>query len=568
MIRYTFIILVALIFAGCGNNARRPANNLMSERVLEAENGMVVSAHPESSRIGASILQNGGNAVDAAVATEFALAVCYPEAGNIGGGGFMVIRLNNGETCVIDYREKAPGAASRDMFIGNDGTVPPGISTATHLASGVPGTVAGMIRAHSMYGRLSFGEVIQPAIDLAQNGFPLPPRQAESLNRNRKNFEERNRIRPAFVREAEWIPGDTLVQPELATTLKRIRDKGVDGFYSGITAAMIVDEMKKGNGIISAKDLESYRAEIREPLEYNYRNYRIITVPPPSWGGITLLQLLTIASHYNLGNLMFHSPESVHLVTEAEKRVYADRSRYAGDPEFTDIPVGILLSDEYILNRMSNFNWEMSTPSALITHGQIAGYESEETTHYSVADSEGNAVSATTTLNGTFGNSIVVEGAGFLLNNEMDDFSLKPGFPNMYGLVGGNANAVEPGKRMLSSMTPTIVEKDGKLFLILGSPGGSTIPTSVFQVVTNITEYGMELKEAVDAPRYHHQWLPDLVYFEEDCFDSLTVNSLSIRGHAFSKRNSIGMVNAISINDKGKLSGVGDRRGYNSACGY
>ncbi len=389
-----------IVLAGCGRNSGLNNNGLKQDRIVTTQGGMVVSAHPESSRTGALILLKGGNAIDAAVATEFALAVCYPEAGNLGGGGFMVIRKNDGSAFVIDYREKAPAASSEEMFLDNDGNVMPGSSTSTHLASGVPGTVAGMIKAHSMFGRLPFREVIQPAIDLAAKGYPLPERQAQSLNSNRKNFSERNRTLPSFVKEGWWMAGDTLVQPELAATLERIRDYGADGFYKGITARLIVEEMGRGNGIITLADLGDYSATLRDPLTSAYRNLKIITVPPPSGGGITLIQLLKMTSEKKLGSLGLHTPAEVHLVCEAEKRAFADRAHYAGDPAFTRVPVSTLTDSDYLAYRMSDYSDNQATPSDKIRHGEIAGYESEETTHYSVVDHDGNSVSATTTLNG------------------------------------------------------------------------------------------------------------------------------------------------------------------------
>jgi gamma-glutamyltranspeptidase/glutathione hydrolase len=529
---------------------------------------MVVSAHPESSRIGAMVLKQGGNAVDAAVATELALAVCYPEAGNIGGGGFMIIRTAKGEYAAIDYREKAPLKAYRDMYLDKTGNVIEGISTVTHLASGVPGTVDGIITAHSRFGRLPFSKIIQPAIDLAEKGFPVTKSQAASLNSGRKNFIERNPGNTAFVRDSMWKEGDILVQTELAATLKLIRDNGREGFYSGKTAELITAEMKRGNGIISPEDLAEYRSVWREPLTGNYRGNRIITIPPPSSGGVTLLQLLGICENYDLSDTGFHSPDAIHLIIEAERRAFADRAEFMGDPDFVKIPLKGLTERNYLKKRMASFDPTAATPSDSVKHGNPEIYISEETTHYSVVDAEGNAVAATTTLNGTFGNSIVVRGAGFLLNNQMDDFSSKPGFPNMYGLVGGEANAIRSSKRMLSSMTPVIVEQNEKLLMVLGSPGGSTIPTSVFQVLINVVDYKMTMQEAVNAGRFHHQWLPDNVAAEKDGIDSLTMVKLKEKGHKFSIRQAIGRVNAIRILPDGSLEAGADPRGNNTATGF
>jgi gamma-glutamyltranspeptidase / glutathione hydrolase len=568
MNKITSILLGLLIFNGCNIKSTKEKSNIIEGRNIIADSGMVVSAHPQSSRIGVSILREGGNAIDAAVATEFALAVCYPEAGNIGGGGFMLIRTFNGKSDVIDYREKAPFKATRDMYLDKSGNVHEGESTETHLSSGVPGTVDGMINAHSKYGRLPFKEIIQPAIDLAEKGFPVTRRQAEDLNSNRKVFIERNSFRPAFVKDSLWREGDTLIQRDLAETLKRIRDYGRDGFYEGTTARFLIRDMKRGNGIVSEQDLNEYKSVSREPITADYKGFKIITVPPPSSGGIILIQLLKMTGPYPIKEWGFNSSETIHLIAEAERRAFADRSEYLGDPEFVKIPVDQLLSEKYLIDRMLSFDKEKASLSQEIKPGSLEGYTSEETTHYSVVDREGNAVAATTTLNNAFGNSIVVDSAGFLLNDQMDDFSVKPGFPNMYGLVGGEANAIQPGKRMLSSMTPAIVEKEGKLLLVLGSPGGSTIPTTVFQVIVNVLEFGMNIGQAVDAGRFHHQWLPDWIGCEKDAIDSISSKKLTKMGHILKERTSIGSINAIMLLPGGKKAGAADKRGNNSSCGY
>ena len=563
-----FLLLALTIVTGCSSGTGDIKNRITEGNGIITDSGMVVSAHRESSRIGNDVLMKGGNAVDAAVATELALAVCYPEAGNIGGGGFMVIRLNDGKTDVIDYREKAPLGASRDMYLDKTGEVTEGLSTETHLASGVPGTVDGVIRAHSKYGKLPFSEVIQPAIDLAEKGFSLSSRQARSLNSNRDNFLNRNSGKTAFAGDSLWKEGDFLIQPALAETLRRIRDHGRDGFYSGLTAKLIVKEMLRGNGIISANDLAGYTSAFRAPVETSYRGYKVITVPPPSSGGVILTQLLRMTETFSTGELGFHSVEMVHLMTEAERRAFADRSEYLGDPVFMKMPFEKLTEEKYILNRMNSFKKERATPSVEIRPGVPDIPVSEETTHYSVVDAWGNSVSATTTLNGTFGNSIVIDSAGFLMNNQMDDFSVKPGFPNMYGLVGGEANSVQPGKKMLSSMTPVILEKEGKLYLVAGSPGGSTIPTTVYQIIVNVIDFGMDIQQAVDAGRFHHQWLPDVLSFEKGSLDSLTIRQLNQMGHTMKQRSVIGSVNAILIMPDGKRAGGADKRGNNTAIGY
>lgn len=561
-----FFILTACI--GCSTQPAKVTQRLIEGRNIVADSAMVVSAHPQASEAGVRIMQQGGNAIDAAVATEFALAVCFPEAGNIGGGGFMLIRTADGRTEIIDYREKAPSGASRDMYLDKSGEVVAGASTDTHLASGIPGTVDGMIKAHSKYGRLPFKLVIQPAIDLAEKGFRLTEKEAVELNSNRTAFIDRNSFRTAFVKDSLWKAGDLLVQNDLAETLKRVRDKGRDGFYSGKTARLLVREMKRGNGIISSNDLKDYSSESRIPLTTDYNGYKIITVPPPSSGGIILIQLLKMIDPYPFREWGFNSVKTIHLIVEAERRAYSDRSEFPGDPEFVKVPVKQLISNQYLIDRMKTFNENKASLSLDIKHGTPEGYESEQTTHYSVVDSKGNAVSVTTTLNNTFGNSIVVDSAGFLLNNEMDDFSVKPGVPNMYGLIGGEANSIQPGKRMLSSMTPTIVEKNGKLLLVLGSPGGSTIPTTVFQVVVNVLDFRMNLAEALDAPRFHHQWLPDILNYEKSAIDSLSIQRLSGMGHHLKERQALGSINAIMVLPDGKKEGGADKRGNNSSCGY
>jgi gamma-glutamyltranspeptidase/glutathione hydrolase len=452
------------------------------------------------------------------------------------------------------------------MYLDSSGGVTEGLSTDTHLASGVPGTVDGLINAHSKYGKLPFREVLQPAIDLAENGFSIAPGQAESLNSNRDVFIGRNPSGTAFVNDSLWKDGDIVVQKDLAETIKRIRDNGREGFYSGETARLILKEMKRGNGIISGKDLSEYKSVSRNPVTTDYRGFKIITVPPPSGGGIILIQLLEMVEPYPLKEMGFHSTEAIHLIAEAEKRSFADRSEFAGDPDFCKLPD--ITNNAYLINRMATFDRAKATDSQIIKPGIPVGYENDETTHFSIVDYEGNSVAVTTTLNGTFGNSIVVDSAGFLLNNEMDDFSVKPGYPNMYGLAGGDANSIKPGKRMLSSMTPVIVEKDGKLYLIAGSPGGSTIPTSVFQTVVNVIDYNMDIQKAVDAGRFHHQWLPDCISYEKNKFDTVVLQDLMMKGHDLKPRESIGRVNAIMIHKNGRKEGGADRRGLNSSCGY
>lgn len=565
--KIVFSLSICLLLASC-NDSGKIKDGIVEGPGTIAMHGMVVSANSEASRIGVEIMKEGGNAFDAAVATGFALAVSYPGAGNIGGGGFMVFRSADGKIDAIDYREKAPLKASRDMYIDSTGQVLMGSSTETLLASGVPGSVDGMIEVHRKYGSLPFKKVIQPAIDLAENGFYLTEGQAHSLNLSRKIFLERNRKPIAFVKDSAWKEGEILKQPDLAATLRLIRDNGRAGFYSGYTAELISKEMQRGAGLITRQDLTEYRSVWRTPLTGNYRGYRLITMSPPSSGGTTLMQLLYMIESHNVGKMGFLSAESVHLMTEAERRAFADRAFYLGDPDFVEIPLDKLLDKQYITYRMSTFSKEKASLSSETGHGKIEGYTPEETTHFSVVDGFGNAVSATTTLNGGYGNFVVVEGAGFLLNNEMDDFSIKPGFPNMFGLVGGEANSIKPGKRMLSSMTPTIIEKEGNLYMVVGSPGGSTIPTSVFQVIVNVIDFDMDIQQAVDAGRFHHQWFPDLISYEESSLDSMTIQKLDKFGHRLRKREAIGRVNAIMKLKDGTLQAGADPRGGNAATGY
>ncbi len=560
---YLFTILLLIFFVSCSTG-----EGPESKRGVTAKQGMVVSAHPEASRIGLEIMQKGGTAVDAAVAVEFALAVCYPAAGNIGGGGYMVVRFNDGTTDALDFREKAPLKGHRDMYLDEKGEVIEGLSQRSHLAVGVPGTVAGMVALHKKYGTLSFGEVIQPAIHIAEKGFPLTRKQAESLNRMKKRFLEMNPQAPAFVNDSVWHTGDLLIQEELVKTLELIKENGRDGFYKGVTAECIVQEMERGGGWITAQDLEEYQAIWRKPITGTYKNYRVISIGPSSSGGTALLQLLGMVEPYPLKEWGWNSVRSVHLMVEAEKRVYADRAAYLGDPDYFVVPVRGLLDKEYLNQRMEDFSEERATPSAKIKAGEPVFNESEETTHFSIVDASGNAVAITTTLNSGYGSGIVVGGAGFILNNEMDDFSVKPGYPNVYGLIGGEANSIQPGKRMLSSMTPTILEKEEELYLVVGTPGGSTIITSVFQTILNVVDFGMGMQEAVAAGRFHHQWLPDLISMEETALDSTTISMLQEMGHSFRKRESIGRVDAILVLPDGTLEGGADPRGDDTAAGY
>lgn len=540
------------------------------EKEAVAEKAMVVSAHPLASEVGVAILKQGGNAIDATIAVQFALAVVYPRAGNIGGGGLMVIRNADGSTDALDYREKAPEAASRDMYLDTLGNVREGLSVAGHLASGVPGTVAGMWAAHQKYGTLKWADLVAPAIELAQKGFLLTATEANRLNGTKNSFKKYSTQPSAFTSQDSFLLNDKWTQTDLAFTLERIAKKGKDGFYKGETADLIVAEMKRGNGIIALNDLENYEAIWRKPIEANYKQYKIISMPPPSSGGVAVIQMLKMIEDYPLKDYGFHTAESVHLMAEVERRAFADRAEYLGDPDFYEVPVAKLLDGNYLKQRMSSYHATLATPSDSVDASDFnVSLESFETTHTSVVDAMGNAVSVTTTLNSNFGNKVVVGDAGFLLNNEMDDFSVKPGVPNQFGLVGAEANAIQAKKRMLSSMTPTILEKEGKLFLVLGAPGGSTIITAVLQTIVNVIEFEMPLYQAVQAGRFHHQWKPDEIWIEGDQFPATVRDSLTQRGYTFRDVNRMAVIKAIQRLPDGKLVGVGDMRNPDdTAMGY
>jgi gamma-glutamyltranspeptidase/glutathione hydrolase len=531
--------------------------------------GAVVSAHPLASHAGLEILRQGGNAFDAAITTQLVLAVVYPAAGNIGGGGFMVAHTADGKNITLDYREKAPAAATRDMYLDPNGDPRTDLSQNGHLASGVPGTVAGIFE-QLRYAKLPFPRLIQPAIDLAENGFALTESEARGLNYAQKAFRRYNTVLPVFVKERGWKAGDTLIQMDLAATLRRIRDLGAKGFYEGETARLIAGEMQRGKGIITLSDLKGYSARERQPASFPYKQYTVVTMPLPSSGGVILQQMMKMVEDQPLTSYGFESAKAVHLMTEVERLAYADRAQYLGDRDYYSVPVDTLTSRAYLQRRMAEIQQGRAGNSKDIGAGMLSP-KSEETTHFEAVDDQGNAVSITTTLNGGYGSKVVVGGAGFFLNNEMDDFSVKPGVPNMYGAVGTEANAIAPGKRMLSSMTPTIVLENGKVFLVVGTPGGTTITTSVFQTLVDILDFGLTTEDAVNKPKFHHQWLPDSLYVEP-AFPSGTRTQLADMGYTVIQRGSIGRTEVIKVvrgtGTAHKIEAVGDSRGDDTAEGY
>lgn len=561
-------LFVLLSFWQCNSPQKEILQATTPVLGVTSQKAMVVSAREEASKIGSEIMQQGGNAFDAMVATEMALAVCYPNAGNLGGGGFMVYRTHKGEIGALDYREKAPLRAFKDMYLDQNNKYLQQKSKTGGLAVGVPGTIAGIFKAHQKFGSLPMQSILRPVILLAKNGFKITEKQAKQFNDHRAVFKQVNQENSIFTKK--FKVGDVFKNEALANTLQQISDNGRKAFYQGDIAKTLVAFLQKNKSIISLKDLENYQAIWREPIVFNYKDLRIISMSPPSSGGICMAQILKTTANYPIAVYGHNTTKTIQVLVEAQRRAYADRSHYLGDPDFINIPVDSLLSDAYLKNRMDSFSFDGATPSHQIKHGNILAPESKETTHYSIVDSYGNAIAATTTLNASFGSKLYSKKLGFFLNNEMDDFSAKPGTPNLFGLIGADANAIAPQKRMLSSMTPTLVEKDNKLWMSLGTPGGSTIITSVLQTILNVYEFNMSMQQAVDAPRFHHQWLPDVVKVEATSFDAKTIKNLENKGYVIDYKNpsSIGTVDAILVLPDGSFEAGADKRGDDTAVGF
>ena len=559
MKRIVFLLIISSQFTF----AQFTEINIVKE-IRTKNKGLVVSAHPLASEAGAKMMKMGGNAYDAVIATQLALAVVYPQAGNIGGGGFLVGVKNNGEKFTLDYRETAPEKSSKDMYLDKNGKASTDLSQNGRLAVGIPGSVAGFF-ATLKYAKLPMEKLIQPAIDLAEQGFSITEKEAKLLNDKKENFDQHNKITTAFQNKNTWKQGDLLIQKDLAETLKRIQRDGQKGFYEGKTAELLIAEMKRGNGIISLNELKNYKVIERKPLVFNYKGNEVVSMPLPSSGGILLAQMLKMSSFENLEKFPQNSTEAVQIMVEAERRAFADRAEFMGDPDFIKDQTEMLISESYLKSRWKNFNKNKATPSSEVGKIIAQPKESTETTHISIVDKEGNAVSVTTTLNGLYGSKVVVSGAGFFLNNEMDDFSVKPGVPNMFGAVGGEANSIKPGKRMLSSMTPTIVMKNSKPYIIVGTPGGTTIPTSVYQSIVNVIDFKLNPNMAVNTPKFHHQWLPEIVEVTTN-FPETTISDLEKKNYKIERISGIGRTEMIVVDEQGNATAVADGKGDDSVA--
>ena len=559
MKRIVFLLIISSQFTF----AQFTEINIVKE-IRTKNKGLVVSAHPLASEAGAKMMKMGGNAYDAVIATQLALAVVYPQAGNIGGGGFLVGVKNNGEKFTLDYRETAPEKSSKDMYLDKNGKASTDLSQNGRLAVGIPGSVAGFF-ATLKYAKLPMEKLIQPAIDLAEQGFSITEKEAKLLNDKKENFDQHNKITTAFQNKNTWKQGDLLIQKDLAETLKRIQRDGQKGFYEGKTAELLIAEMKRGNGIISLNDLKNYKVIERKPLVFNYKGNEVVSMPLPSSGGILLAQMLKMSSFENLEKFPQNSTEAVQIMVEAERRAFADRAEFMGDPDFIKDQTEMLISESYLKSRWKSFNKNKATPSSEVGKIIAQPKESTETTHISIVDKEGNAVSVTTTLNGLYGSKVVVYGAGFFLNNEMDDFSVKPGVPNMFGAVGGEANSIKPGKRMLSSMTPTIVMKNSKPYIIVGTPGGTTIPTSVYQSIVNVIDFKLNPNMAVNTPKFHHQWLPEIVEVTTN-FPETTISDLEKKNYKIERISGIGRTEMIVVDEQGNATAVADGKGDDSVA--